>query len=228
MIDLFFAPTPNGWKIAIFLEESGLDYRVVPINIGKGEQFKSEFLKISPNNRMPAIVDNGNPKKKISVFESGAILFYLAEKTGLFLPIDSSRRYDIMQWLFWQMSGLGPMTGQLGHFRNYVNKSKYAEDRYDNEYMRLLTVLDKQLEGKKYMCGEYSIADMATFPWVRPYRAMGHTLDRWPNVKRWNETMKQRPAVRRAIDIGKDTILRKEEMTDDVKEVLFTQNGSLL
>src|SRR5436190_1168880 len=168
MIDLYYWPTPNGWKITIFFEESGVPYRVVPVNIGKGEQFTPEFLKISPNNRMPAIVDPDGPDgEPISLFESGAILVYLGEKTGQFLPREPRGRYDVLQWLMFQMGGIGPMFGQAGHFRRYApEKIPYAIERYTNESKRLLRVLDGRLADRPFVAGEYSIADMAIFPWV--------------------------------------------------------------
>ena len=176
MIDLYYWTTPNGHKVTIFLEETGLPYKIIPINIGKGEQFKAEFLAVSPNNRIPALVDHEPPGggKPISVFESGAMLVYLAEKTGKFLPKEPRARADVMQWLFWQMGGLGPMSGQNNHFSNYaVDKIPYAMDRYRNEVNRLYGVMNKRLADRPFLAGEYSIADMASYPWVVPHERAG-------------------------------------------------------
>src|SRR4051812_36349575 len=176
MIDLYYWTTPNGHKITMFLEETGLEYKPIPINIGKGEQFKPDFLKVSPNNRIPALVDHA-PKgggAPLAVFESGAMLVYLAEKTGKFLPADGPARYDVMQWLFWQMGGLGPMSGQNNHFKNYAfDKLPYAIDRYVNEVNRLYGVLNKHLADRDFVAGEYSIADMASYPWIVPWERQG-------------------------------------------------------
>ena len=191
MIDLYYWTTPNGHKITIFLEETGLPYKIFPINIGKGEQFQPHFLKVSPNNRIPAIVDH-EPKgggAPISVFETGAILFYLGEKTGQFLPTEPHKRYDVMQWLFWQMGGLGPMAGQNNHFRNYaVEKLPYAIKRYEDETNRLYGVMNKRLADRPFLGGEYSIADMASYPWVVPWERQGQKLSDFPHLKRWFET----------------------------------------
>jgi len=229
MIDLYYWPTPNGWKITIMLEECGLPYTVHPVNIGRGEQFKPDFLKISPNNRMPAIVDRDPPGggAPVDVFESGAILVYLAEKTGKFLPRELRPRFAVMQWLMWQMGGLGPMAGQTHHFRNYaVEKIPYAIDRYVNETNRLYGVLDTQL-GKtgNYVAGDYSIADMAIYPWVVPYQNQGQKLEDFANLKRWFETMKARPAVRKAIDVGKE-LRNPAGMDDEAKKILFGQTAA--
>ena len=177
-IDLYYWPTPNGHKITLFFEEAGLPYTIRPINIGRGEQFTPEFLAISPNNRMPAIVDPDGPgAQPISVFESGAILQYLGRKTGLFYPKDERARVEVEQWLFWQMAGLGPMAGQCHHFRNYApERIQYGIDRYTNEVHRLYGVMNRRLESREYLAGEYSIADMACYPWVRPYKNQGQDL----------------------------------------------------
>jgi len=210
MIDLHYWPTPNGWKISIALEEMGLDYRIVPVNIGRGDQFRPDFLAISPNNRMPAIVDHeplggGAP---LAVFESGAILLYLAEKSDRFLPSSPRGRYEVVQWLMWQMGGLGPMLGQHGHFALYApEKIPYAIDRYRREADRLYGVLDRRLADRDYLAGDYSIADMACWPWVLTYKQQGIDLDDFPNVRRWYDALKQRPALRRGYDVGKE--LRK-------------------
>ncbi len=224
MIDLYYWPTPNGWKITIMLEESGLPYTLVPVNIGAGEQFKPDFLKISPNNRMPAIVDHGAAGGPLSIFESGAILLYLAEKTGRFLPTGLHGRFEVMQWLFWQVAGLGPMAGQLGHFRNYsTEKIAYAITRYQNEYNRLLGVLDRRLADRPYLAGDYSIADMAAWPWVRIYERLGETLDSFPHVARWHEAIAARPAARKGVEIGRE--LRQDTMTEEARKVLFGQTA---
>ena len=203
MIDLYYWPTPNGHKIPIFLEEAGLDYKIHSINIGKGEQFQPDFLKIAPNNRIPAIVDHA-PKDggaPISIFESGAILLYLAEKTGKFIPSDVRGRAKVTEWLFWQIGGLGPMAGQNHHFAIYApEKIPYAMERYIKETARLYGVLDRQLAIGPYIAGEYSIADMAAYPWVVPYERQSQKLEDFPNLKRWFETMQARPAVIRAYD----------------------------
>ena len=207
MIDLYYWTTPNGHKITIFLEEAGLAHRIVPVNISKGEQFRPEFLAISPNNRMPAIVDH-SPKDggaPIAVFESGAILVYLAEKTGKFLPNGFRERVLVMQWLFWQMAGLGPMAGQNHHFSQYApEKIAYAIDRYVKETNRLYGVVDKRLSQLRFIAGDYSIADMATYPWIVPYERQGQKLEDFPHLKRWFEAMSQRPAVQRAYARAKE------------------------
>ncbi len=198
MIDLYFAPTPNGLKIRIFLEEAGLAYKTVPVNLGKGDQFKPDFLAISPNNKIPAITDHepedgGNP---IHVFESGAILLYLAEKTGRFMPKGFRAREEALQWLFWQVGGLGPMAGQANHFNKYATeKVPYAIERYAKEVIRLYGVLEKRLEGRKFIAGEYSIADMACYPWIASY---GQPLENFPNLARWKTEIASRPAVKKA------------------------------
>jgi len=203
MIDLHYWTTPNGHKITIFLEETGLPYRITPVNIGKGEQFNPEFLAISPNNRIPAIVDE-DPKDggaPISVFESGAILLYLAEKTGKFIPSDIRGRVEVLQWLFWQIGGLGPMAGQNHHFGTYApEKIPYAIDRYRNETNRLYGVLNKRLADRPFLAGDYSIADMASYPWIVPHERQGQRLEDFPNLKRWFETIRQRPATKRAYE----------------------------
>ena len=202
MIDLYYWPTPNGRKISIMLEECGLEHKVIRVDIGAGDQFEPEFLKISPNNRMPAIFDHNTG---VSVFEGGAILIYLAEKSGMFLPDEQLARFDVLQWLFWQAGGLGPMAGQLSHFVNYVKDSvPYAHDRYANEYDRLLAVMDVRLRDRDFLAGEYSIADIAAFPWVMPYKSFGQDLDRFKNLRRWFDEIKNRPAVQRGVDVGKD------------------------
>jgi len=198
MIDLYYWTTPNGHKITIFLEEAGLPYRINPVNIGKGEQFARGFLEISPNNRIPAIVDNepGDGGKPIQLFESGAILLYLADKTRRFIPLDLRGRTETTQWLFWQMGNLGPMAGQNNHFSNYaVDKIPYAIDRYRNEVNRLYGVLDRRLADRSYVAGDYSIADMAIYPWIVPYERQGQKLEDFPHVKRWLESVRSRRAI---------------------------------
>ena len=223
MIDLHYWPTPNGHKITIFLEETGTPYRILPVNIGAGDQFKRDFLKISPNNRMPAIVDTepGDGRDPISVFESGAILVYLAEKTGRFLSKDLRGRFEVLQWLFWQMGGLGPMAGQNHHFTQYApEKLPYAIDRYVNETSRLYAVLDKRLVNREFVAGEYSIADMAAYPWVVPYERQKQNLDDFPNLKRWFEAIRARPAVVRAYEQGK-AISAKPVVDEESRKILF-------
>jgi len=203
MIDLHYWTTPNGHKITIFLEETGLPYNIIPVNIGKGEQFKSNFLAVSPNNRIPAIVDHApaDGGKPISIFESGAILLYLADKTGKFIARDVRGRTESIQWLFWQMGNLGPMAGQNNHFSNYaVEKLPYAIDRYRNEVNRLYGVLNNRLADRAFLAGEYSIADMASYPWIVPYERQGQKLEDFPNLKRWFEAIRARPAVVRAYE----------------------------
>ena len=206
MIDLYYWTTPNGHKITIFLEEAGLPYRINPVNIGKGEQFARTFLEISPNNRIPAIVDNepGDGGKPIQLFESGAILLYLADKTRRFIPLDLRGRTETIQWLFWQMGNLGPMAGQNNHFSNYaVDKIPYAIDRYRNEVNRLYGVLNKRLADRAYVGGDYSIADMAIYPWIVPYERQGQNIADFPHLKRWFEAIRGRPAVERAYEKAK-------------------------
>jgi len=205
MIDLYYWPTPNGWKVSMMLEECSLPYELIPVNIGRGDQFKPEFLSISPNNRMPAIVDHGGIDGDISVFESGAILIYLGEKTGRFLSSEHRDRWQVLQWVFWQMGGLGPMAGQLSHFVNYAPEPMdYPLNRYRDEYNRLLGVMDRQLKSRPFLAGEYSIADMASWPWVRPYERFGQVLDDFPNLRRWFDEIAGRPAVQKAVAIGQD------------------------
>jgi GST-like protein len=222
MIDLYYWPTPNGHKISIMLEESELEYKTIPVNIGQGDQFEPDFLRISPNNRMPAIVDHDTGA---SVFEGGAILIYLAEKSGRFLPAESRERLEVLQWLFWQAGGLGPMAGQLSHFVNYSKETvQYAHDRYANEYDRLLAVMDVRLRDREYLAGDYSIADMASFPWVLPYRKLGNDLDKFTNLRRWFDMLKKRPAVRRGVDLGKDWP-RDKTRSEKAHSIMFGQNS---
>jgi len=204
------------------LEECGLEYEVRPIDIGAGAQFAPEFLAISPNNRIPAIVDSDTG---ISVFEGGAILVYLAEKVGKFLPTDTTQRFDVLQWLFWQAGGLGPMAGQLSHFVNYVQTDvPYAHKRYANEYDRLLAVMDVRLRNRDFLAGDYSIADIASFPWVLPYRRLGNDLDNFPNLRRWFDILKERPAVQRGVNLGKGW-RRNEATNEKARAMMFDQNA---
>ena len=230
MIDLYYWPTPNGHKVALFLEETAMPYRIVPVNIGTGEQFKPDFLAISPNNRMPAIVDpqplDGGPP--ISVFESGAILLYLAQKTEQFLPDDVRGRTAVLEWLFWQVAGLGPMAGQNHHFCRYApEKIPYAIDRYVKETNRLYGVLDRRLADRDFLANAYSIADMAAYPWVVPHEAQGQTLSDFPHVKRWFEAIKARPATIRAYELA-PTFTNDAPMTDEAKKILFGQTAASL
>jgi GST-like protein len=222
MIDLYFWPTPNGQKVSIFLEEAGLPYNVVPINIGKGEQFEPKFLEISPNNKIPAMVDHEGPDgKPISVFESGAMLLYLAEKTGKFMPKDPRGRWQVVEWVMFQMGTVGPMLGQANHFRNYSpEKLQYAIDRYTNESKRIFNVMDRRLSKHEYLAGEYSIADMASWPWIIT-RRKGGEYDEFPNLKRWADAIGERPAVKRGMAVLTDVIQRGAGMDAKAKEILF-------
>ena len=223
MIDLYTWPTPNGHKIHIMMEEAGLAYKVIPIDIGAGDQFDPAFLKISPNNKMPAIVDPEGPDgKPISMFESGAILIYLAEKTGRFMPKDPRGRYVTLQWLMFQMGGIGPMLGQAHHFRMYApEKLEYAINRYTNEANRLYGVLDRRLAEAPYLAGNnYTIADIATFPWLRSHENQGVDLNAYPNVKRWFDGVAARPAVQRGVEVLADR-RRKGPIDDKAREVMF-------
>jgi len=228
MIDFYFWPTPNGHKITMFLEETGLDYRIHPVNLGKGEQFKPEFLAISPNNRMPAIVDHapvggGEP---LSVFESGAILLYLADKTRSFIPPDIRGRMSVLEWLFWQVGGLGPMAGQNHHFVQYApEKIPYAMERYVNETNRLYGVMNKRLAYESFLAGDYSIADMAAYPWVVPHEKQGQNLSDFPHLKRWFEAIAARPATQKAYAIAEQINPAPPPMDDEAKKILFGQKA---
>ncbi|MEH2085035.1 MAG: glutathione binding-like protein [Nostoc sp.] len=230
MIELYYWTTPNGHKITIFLEEVGLPYTIIPVNIGAGDQFKPEFLKISPNNRMPAIVDHlpADGGAPISVFESGAILLYLAEKTGKLIPQDLRNRTQVLEWLFWQMAGLGPMAGQNHHFSTYApEKIEYAINRYVNETGRLYAVLNKQLADKEFIAGDYSIADIAAYPWIVPYERQSQNLEDFPHVKRWFEAIKARPATIRAYE--KAEALKTEALDPDKsRNLLFNQSAKTI
>lgn len=201
MIDLYYWTTPNGHKITIFLEETGLPYNIKPINLTKGEQFTPEYLTISPNNKIPAIVDH-DPlagDEPLTIFESGAILLYLSQKTNQFYSSDVRIQYEILEWLFWQVGGLGPMSGQNGHFLHFAKeKNPYAIERYQKETTRLYNVLERQLANKQFVAGEYSIADMAIYPWIVPYQSQQKNLDDFPNIKRWFLSIQKRPAIARA------------------------------
>ncbi len=225
-IDLYYWPTPNGWKITIMLEELGVPYEVKYVNIGKGEQFEPSFLKIAPNNRMPAIIDPEGPGgQPLSIFESGAILQYLGRKFGKFYPFDERAKVEVEQWLFWQVGGLGPMAGQAHHFRNYApEKLPYAIKRYTNEVNRLYGVMNKRLADRDFLAGDYSIADMASIGWVRSYKNQGQDLEDFPHLKRWFDTILARPAVERAIVIGQE---RRSNLADDkdAQKVLFEQRA---
>ncbi len=226
MIDFYFWTTPNGYKVLLFLEEAGIAYRIVPVNISKGDQFDPGFLNISPNNKMPAIVDRGpnGIGGPIPIFESGAILLYLAEKIGRFLPHDVARRSEVLQWLFWQMAGLGPMLGQNLHFGQYApEKIPYAITRYVDETSRLFKVLDKRLTDREFIADDYSIADIASYPWVYKHPYLQLKLEDYPNLKRWFEAIEQRPAVARAYAIGA-RINTTPTVTEESRKFLLGQN----
>ena len=228
MIDLYYWTTPNGHKITMFLEEAGLDYNIKPINIGKGEQFAPDFLRIAPNNRIPAIVDHApqDGGQAIGLFESGAILLYLADKTGQYIPADLRGRNECLQWLFWQMGGLGPMAGQNHHFVQYApEKLPYAMDRYVKETGRLYGVLNKQLsDGRDYICGDYSIADMAAYPWVVPHERQRQDLNQFPALKAWLERIQDRPATQRAYALAK-SVNTAPTVDEKAKAILFGQDA---
>ncbi len=222
MIDLYFAPTPNGQKISIMLEECGLDYSLKPVNIAAGDQYKPEFLAISPNNRIPAIVDHDGPGgEPLALMESAAILIYLADKTGKFLPENGAARYDVLQWLSWQQGGFGPMLGQANHFNVYYKERlAYPMERFTREANRLYSVLNKQLQDNEYMCGDYSIADMATWPWIVPRKHQGVDLQDYPHVARWHELMKQRPNLRKGFGLLRD-LIKQVKMDSESRTTLF-------
>jgi GST-like protein len=231
MIELYYWPTPNGHKVTLFLEEAGLSYKIHPVNIGKGEQFKPEFLAISPNNRMPAIIDRA-PKDggaPISVFESGAILLYLAEKTEQFISRDLRRRVETLEWLFWQMGGLGPMAGQNHHFRSYApEKLSYAIERYEKETNRLYGVLNKRLADRAFLAQDYSIADMACYPWIVPYANQGQKLEDFPHLQRWFEAIASRPATIAAYAKAKDVNPNPPPaMDEETRKILFGQTARM-
>ncbi len=222
MIDVYFWPTSNGKKITIMLEECGLAYRVIPVNILRGDQFSPEYEAINPNQKMPAIVDHDAEGGPLTVFESGAILQYLAERTGRFLPADLHGRYRVLQWVYWQMSGLGPMAGQAHHFLRYApQKIEYAMHRFRTEVARLYKVMDRQLARHEYLAGEYSIADIAAWPWVARHEWQEQNLDDFPNVKRWFEAVGARPAVQRGAQVGQDWTSASQPMSDEDRKRLF-------
>jgi GST-like protein len=229
MIDLYYWTTPNGHKITLCLEECGIPYTVHPVRIGQGEQFTPEFLTISPNNKIPAIVDRSpsDGGKPIPIFESGAILIYLAEKCGRFLPADTRKRVDVLQWLMWQMGGLGPMAGQNHHFAGYTeDRIQYAIDRYVNETNRLYGVLNKRLADREYIAGDYSIADMACYPWIVPYARQSQKLEDFPHLKRWFETIQVRPATVRAYAVAKNVNpTNAPTVNAESKKILFGQKA---
>lgn len=229
MIELYFAATPNGLKAKLFLEEAGLPYVVHPVSLSKGEQFEPAFLAISPNNKIPAIIDNepaggGAP---VRMFESGAILLYLAEKIGRFIPTDTQGRAEVLQWLFWQMAGLGPMAGQIGHFNVYApEKVPYAIDRYTRETARLYGVLDQRLADREFIAGAFSIADIACYPWIVPHQAHGQDLADFPHVARWFETISARPATQRTYAGVENAYTPKQTLSDEERRVLFGQGAT--
>jgi GST-like protein len=211
VLELYYFPSPNGLKIAIMLEECGLEHRIVPVDILRGEQFRPEFLAISPNNRIPALVDHAAPGGPLALFESGAILCYLAERSGRFLPADQHGRYEVLQWLFWQCAGLGPMAGQAHHFRHFAGEQvPYGVERYTNEVNRLYGVLERRLAGREYVAGAYSIADMACWPWVVHHARQGQRLEDFPSLARWFAALRDRPAVRRACAAGPERMADRE------------------
>ena len=226
MIDFYYWPTPNGWKVSILLEELGIDYNMIPVNIRAGDQFKPDFLDISPNNRMPAIVDHGVDGEPISVFESGAILLYLADKYRQFAPEDRREQIRLNEWLMWQVGNLGPMAGQHSHFFNYAQGDHpYSAERYKNEYNRCIGVLERRLTGREFILDSgYSIADMCSWPWILIAKAMQQPLDDFPNVSRWRTAIKNRPAVQRGVDLGK-ALRASQAMTDEERKVSFGQTA---
>ena len=230
MIDFYFWTTPNGFKVLQFLEETGLSYRIIPVHISKGEQFEPSFLEISPNNKIPAIVDHAPEQggEPIVIFESGAILLYLAENTGRFIADDLRQRAAILQWLFWQMGGLGPMAGQNLHFAQYAPEHRpYAIKRYSDETARLFKVMDRQLANQNYLAGEYSIADMASYPWVNIYQRLQQDLENYPNLRRWYEQVRTRPATISAYKKGAD-INTTPTVTEESKKILLGQSAETL
>ena len=232
MIDFYYWPTPNGWKVSIMLEETGLAYAMKPVNIGAGDQFNPAFMAISPNARMPAIVDHGAPDGPVPVFESGAILIHLAEKAGQLMPTTAKGRKECLEWLFWQVGNLGPMAGQLSHFVNYAKSVQagdhdYAHKRYAGEYDRCLGVLERRLEGREYILDSYSIADIICWPWVLIAKPLGQSLEPFPNVSRWRNLIKARPAVARGVDLGKE-LRRTGQHSEEARAILFGQTARSL
>ncbi len=230
MIDLYFWPTPNGLKLKLFLEEAALPYRAIAVDLGKGEQHRPEFLKVSPNNKIPALVDH-NPSDggaPLSLFESGAMLLYLADKSGKFIPSDVRGRAEVLQWLFWQVGGLGPMAGQNGHFRVYApTEIAYAIERYSKEVNRLYGVMNQRLADREFLAGSYSIADIACYPWIVPYKPQGQNLDDFPHLKRWFNAIAARPAtVRTYQGVALPYVRDRSAITDEERKHLFGQTGT--
>ena len=228
MIDLYFWPTPNGLKLKLFMQESGLEHRLIPVDIGKGEQFDPEYLKISPNNKIPALVDHApaDGGAPLALFESGAMLQYLAEKIGRFLPSDARGRAETLQWLYWQVGGLGPMAGQIGHFNVYApEKVPYAIDRYTRETHRLYGVLDRRLAGRDHIAGAYSIVDMACYPWIVPHASHGQSLQDFPQLRRWFEAMRERPAVQRTYADAPQSYAPNTQVSEEQRRILFGQGA---
>ena len=231
MYDLYYWTTPNGHKLTMLLEEIGADYKIVPVNIGKGEQFESDFLRISPNNRIPALVDHkpNNGDKAVSLFESGAMMLYIAEKHGQFIPAEIQGRASVLQWLFWQMANLGPMGGQNHHFVTYLDEEiPYAIKRYVGEVSRLYMVLDHQLKDKEYICGDYSIADMACYPWIVPHKRQLQHIEQFPNLNRWFAQIRYKPATLRAYELAKEVNPSRGGMSEEEKKILFGQDAETL
>lgn len=227
MIDFYYSATPNGWKVAILLEELGLPYKVHRVNISKGDQFKPAFLAISPNNRIPAIVDHDVAGEPVSVFESGAILWYLGQKTGQFMPSDPIQQKEVLEWLFWQTGGQGPMMGQLSHFVNYApdDVGPYGLTRYKGESERLCAVLDRRLQDRDWIVGDaYSVADIQAWPWILIAKALGIDLAPFPALSAWRSRVKERPAVQRGVDLGKEN-RSSEPPTDEERRILYNQNA---
>jgi GST-like protein len=232
MIDLYYCGTPNGLKMKLFFEEAQIPYRIIPVDLGKGEQFKPEFLAISPNNKIPAMVDHApaDGGEPIALFESGAMLLYLADKIGRFIPSDLRGRLEVTKWLFWQIGGLGPMAGQIGHFNVYApEKVLYAIDRYTRETSRLYGVLNKRLARCDFIAGDYSIADIACYPWIVPHQAHGQSLDDFPDLKRWFESIRARPATRRAYASAPESYSKERaKLSDEERKILFGQNVDVI
>jgi len=231
MIDFYYWPTPNGWKVSIMLEECGLQYKVFPVNISKGDQFSSKFLSLSPNNRIPAIIDDDPPSHyadgPLQIFESGAILLYLAKKTNRLFPKKPEEQKEVLEWLYWQVGNLGPMAGQLSHFINYADgEHHYSKTRYANEYNRCLGVLERRLEGRHWLAGkEYTIADIASWPWVLIAKPLGQSLTDFPNVTRWRKKIKGREAVQRGVDLGKN-FRRTAPPSEEERDLLYRQTAA--
>jgi GST-like protein len=225
MIDFYYAPTPNGWKVAIMIQECGFEHRTILMRLTEGDQLKSDFLRINPNAKIPAIVDHDGANGPVTVFESGAILLHLAEKAGRFAPTDALGRKEMLEWLFWQVGNQGPMAGQLSHFVNYAPKGQdYSRKRYAGEYDRNLGVLERRLSGREYILNDYSIADMIAFPWVFIAKPLGASLDSFPSVAAWRRRIKERPAVQQAIALYKDEQNRGEQNASN-NNILFNQGA---